>query len=78
MSDPKHNPAETDALPVDRVERVGDYFKSLFVRSLKLGLDDGRRGERLWEEAPVRVDCRPVGDAAGDPGAGRQAEEESD
>ena len=46
MNDTKDKAVEDGNLPI---ERVGDYFKSLFVRSLNLGLDDGVR-ERPWEE----------------------------
>ena len=52
MNDPKNKPAEEAVLPVERVERVGDYFKALFARSLKLGLDEGVP-ERLREKSLV-------------------------
>ena len=68
MSDPKDKPAEDAVLPVERVEKVGDYFKSLFARSLKLGLDEGLP-DRAWEKPPV--DPSSAATAAGD----REAEE---
>lgn len=49
MNDTKDKPVADGNLSMERVERVGDYFKNLFVRSLKLGVDDGVR-ERPWEE----------------------------
>jgi hypothetical protein len=48
MNDTKDKQIEDGELSTERVQRVGDYFKSLFVRSLKLALDDGVRG-RPWE-----------------------------
>ena len=68
MNDPKDKPAEEAVLPVERVERVGDYFKRLFARSLKLGLDEGLP-ERLWQKPPV--DPCSAATAAG----GREPEE---
>ena len=68
MSDPKGKPAGDAVLPVERVEKVGDYFKSLFARSLKLGLAEGL-AERVWEKPPVNP-CS----AATAPG-GREPEE---
>jgi hypothetical protein len=55
MNDVKRKPAGDSDLPFDRVEWVGEYFKSLFVRWLTLGLDDGMR-ERPWE-APPAANC---------------------
>jgi hypothetical protein len=59
MSDPKRKPAEEAVLPIERVERVGDYFKRLFVRSLRLDLDDDLL-EHPWKEARVPVDPSSV------------------
>lgn len=48
------DPESEQELPLEDVERVGEYFKSLFVRSLRLNLDDGFR-ERPWEKPPATV-----------------------
>jgi len=71
MNDTKENLAEDGDLPIERVWRVGDYFKSLFARSLKLGLDHGLR-ERPRDEAPAPVDQYS---AATDAAGGREPEE---
>ena len=52
MSETKDKLSDEGDLPIERVERVGDYFKNLFVRSLKLGLDDEAL-ERPWEALAV-------------------------
>ena len=78
MNDPKRNAPAKTLLPLDRVDGVGDYFKSLFVRSLRLGLDDGRRA-RPWEEAPVPADpCLGGADSAADRKTEMRSEEEPD
>ena len=80
-------PVEGD-LPIERVERVGDYFRNLFVRSLKLGLEDGAL-ERSWEalsappersRSPAAIETgsrQPGAGPASDQGAGESEEEET-
>jgi hypothetical protein len=59
-----------EVLPVEQVQRVGDYFKSLFVRSLTLNLDDGSH-ERWWKPQPA-----PAADTSGDEAAPGKAQDE--
>ena len=62
MVDQEPASIESENLPVDRVDRVGEYFKSLFVRSLRLGLDDGAREPPRAAPAPSGEADPPVTD----------------
>jgi hypothetical protein len=57
------DPESEQELPLEHVERVGEYFKSLFVRSLRLNLGDGSR-ERPWGELPAPPGNTAEGEAA--------------